>query len=256
MMSAIVVLGATGRVGRGLVAAAVSAGRSVIAIARQQAELRQLRAEFPGADLTLLRGSVDSDSASGRLAAALRQLARPLAGVVVAICSECERGRVLERSAAALRRALDHNLLAHLNAARHLLPLLGEARQPRGYLLVGGPGGERPWSGYAHRSIVAASLQMLARVLHEEARAMAVRVQLLSVESPLRHEGNLEHACECWPTPQAVGRRALQLLDQPERGNRAVIVPFTPLPEDATRVDARALVADVLSRSHPKDCPP
>lgn len=248
-MSAIVVLGATGRVGRGIVEAAVRATRPVVAIARQKAELRLLRAEFPSADITLLRGSVDSDGSSGRLAAALRRLARPLSGIVVAICSECERGRVLERSSAALRRALDQNLLAHLNAARHLLPLLADSAQRCSYVLVGGPGGERPWSGYAHRSIVAASLRMLACTLHEEARAMAIRVQLLSVESPLRHADNVEHACDCWPTPQAIGHRALQLIDPHERSDDVAIVPFTPLIQDAPRVDARALVAAVISRS-------
>lgn len=255
MTPAIVILGATGHVGRGIVAAALATGRSVIAIARRQAELLLLRSEFPGADITLLRGDVDSDAGSRRLASALTVLARPLAGIIVAICSECERGRVLEHSSAALRRALDHNLLAHLNAARHLLPVLATRTQRGTYLLLGGPGGERPWCGYGHRSIVAASLQMLARVLHEEARAMAVRVHLLSVDSPLRHEDNLEHACDCWPTPQAIGRRALHLLDEQAPGNRPAVVPFIPMVEDAPAVDARALVADVISRAHPKDCP-
>src|SRR3546814_1724253 len=68
-------------------------------------------------------------------------------------------------------------------AARHLLPLLAEHGHG-GYVLIGGPGAEHPWAGYGHYSIGAAALRMLARVLHDEARTLPVRVQLLAIDSP------------------------------------------------------------------------
>ena len=224
MKPALLVVGATGRVGRGVVAAAVAQGRAVIAVARQTRELQQLRDAFAGADLAIVRGSVADDTRSARLVQALRRLGRPLEGIVTAICGECERGRVLDRPGTALRRMLDQNLGAHESAARHLLPLLADSGRGGSYVLIGGPGGDQPWAGYGHRSIVSASLRMLARVLHEEARVLAVRVHLLAVDLPLRDASNEEHACECWPTPEAVGRRALQLLDpQSTPGTRAVV---------------------------------
>lgn len=256
MKPALVVLGAAGRVGRGIVAAAAAEGRPIIAVARRQADLRRLREEFPAAELTLTRGTVDSDSSARRLVLALRAMARPVSAVLVAICSESNRGRVLEQTSAALRRTLNLNLMAHLNAARHLLPWLAEAARPGNYLLLGGPGAERPWCGYGHRSIVAASLQMLARVLHEEARSTGVRVHMLSVESPLRHAENLEHACDSWPTPQAVGRHALRLLEPDPRGAPPAVIRFTPPAGETHSVDARALIARVISNAQPKDCSP
>ncbi|MBC7990598.1 MAG: hypothetical protein H7Y19_13590, partial [Luteimonas sp.] len=84
-----------------------------------------------------------------------------------------------------------------------------------------GPGGEQPWAGYGCRSINAAALRMLARVLHDEARAHAVRVQLLLVDTPVRSEANIGHACPQWPSAFAVGERALALVDRVDTHERA-----------------------------------
>ena len=73
---------------------------------------------------------------------------------------------------------------------------------------------------------------MLARVLHDEARNLAVRVQLLSVERPIP-EGPRAHLCPQWPTALEIGRRALALVEgdggQPPRA----VVPFAK-PGDRT----------------------
>jgi hypothetical protein len=79
-------------------------------------------------------------------------------------------------------------------------------------VLIGGPGGRHPWAGYGHRSVAAAAVRMLARVLHGEARAFSVRLQLLEVESPVRTDANEVHACKQWPCVDAIGRKALALL--------------------------------------------
>jgi hypothetical protein len=57
---------------------------------------------------------------------------------------------------------------------------------------------------------------MLLRVLHDEARALSVRVQLLAVEMPARTDDNGERACAQWPCAVAIGERALALVDQVE----------------------------------------
>jgi NAD(P)-dependent dehydrogenase (short-subunit alcohol dehydrogenase family) len=213
MKAPLLILGATGSIGRGVVEAAVDAGRPVIAVARDKAGLRQLQARHPGADITLLPGSLASDEQGARLAEAVRRLDQPLGGVVVAICGGGGRGRVLDQPAAALRSTLDGDVLPHVVAARHLLPLLADSRRG-GYVLIGGPGGEQPWAGYGCRSIGAAALRMLARVLHDEARSHAVRVQLLLVDTPVRTDANCSHACARWPEALAVGQRAIALVDR------------------------------------------
>lgn len=234
MNAPVLILGATGSVGRGLVAAAVAAGRAVIAVARDKPGLQQLQADFPAADITALPGSVASDAQGARLAKAVQRLGRPLSGVMVAVCGGGGRGRLLDQPANALRDSLRDDLLPHLVAARHLLPLLA-ASQRGGYVLIGGPGGEQPWAGYGCRSINAAALRMLARVLHDEARAHAVRVQLLLVDTPVRSDANIGHACPQWPSAFAVGERALALVDRVDTHERArAIVRYSASSADAS----------------------
>ena len=225
----LLVLGATGVVGRGVVAAAVEAARPVIAIARDPADLERLRASHAGADLSVLAGSVGGDADAAALAEAVRALGRPLAGVVAALAGGTARGRLLDQPAAALQRQLDADLLPHLAAARHLLPLLAAANRGGSYLLIGGPGGELPWAGYGHRSIAAAAQRMLARVLHDEALALAVRVQLLAVDLPVCRDRTRAHACPEWPSALDIGRRALALIDcAGSRGPAHAVVRYAP----------------------------
>jgi NAD(P)-dependent dehydrogenase (short-subunit alcohol dehydrogenase family) len=212
-MHAILVLGATGVVGRGVVRAALEAGRPVLAAARDEGALATLSAAHPGADLTVVPGSVADDADSARLAGRILALGRPLAGVVAAIAGPPVRGRLLDQPVARLCQGIHDDVCPHLAAARALLPLLAQCGRGGSYVLVGGPGSALPWSGYGHRSIAAAALRMLAQVLHDEALPLGVRVQLLSVEAPVAQG---RHACAQWPTAEAIGRRALALVDRSE----------------------------------------
>ncbi len=244
MTPAIVVLGATGVIGSGVVHAALDAGRTVIAVARDAARLDALFArdvanhgvdrhdagglgiehgvERRTGDLHRLRGSVAGDADAAALAGALRELHRPIAGIVACLCGPVARGRILDQPVEALRRELDEDLAPHFAAARHLLPLLAESDRGSSYVLIGGPGGEHPWAGYGHRSVCSAALRMLARVLHDEARAWSVRVQMLAVDSPVRTECNRDHAATCWPSALDVGRRALALVDRTDASSAIV----------------------------------
>jgi len=224
---AVVVLGATGGVGRGVVEAALASGRPVIAVARDKAGLQCLRGKFPDADLSVVPGSVSSDGDGERLARALGKLGRPIDGVIAAVCGSASRGRLLDHPAAFLRQTLDDDLLPHLAAARHLLPLLAQAGRTGTYVLIGGPGADRPWAGYGHRSIATAALRMLARVLHEEARTIGVRVQLLAIDSPVCTDLNRANACEQWPSALAVGQRALALVEPDGLQPADAVVPYS-----------------------------
>lgn len=211
---ALLVLGATGCLGGALVASSLEAGRPVIAIGRDADALDTLRAQHPGAALTTLAATVASDAGASDLAHRVRALALPIAGVVAAIRGTPVRGRLLDQPGEALRRRIDEDLLPHLFAARHLLPMLS-AQTRATYVLIGGPGADYPWAGYGQDSIAAAALRMLARVLHDEARALGVHVHLLGVDAPLRTPGNQRHACPEWPSLGAVARRAVAMATSP-----------------------------------------
>lgn len=246
----VLVLGATGTVGRGVVGAALAAGLPVVAVARDARRLATLAATHAGSDLTVLSASVTDDADGARLAATLHDFGRPVRGVVAAIAGPAYRGRLLDQPASALCAGVCADVVPHLVAARALLPLLSKSGRGGTYVLIGGPAGTRPWSGYGARSIAAASLRMLAQVLHDEALPLGVRVQLLSVEAPVAQG---PQACAQWPTAEAIGRRALALLDRP--GTTPVQPVVACGDQDAAPPpwlqDARALL-QTLTSPHPQ----
>lgn len=265
---ALVVLGATGAIGGAVVEAAVAAERPVIAIARHAKALASLRERHSDAGIVVIDASVGSDGEAAALARRLRELGRPLSGVVAAMRGECRRGRLLDQPAGFLRERLDEDLLPHLFAARHLLPLLAEHDEDGhvpGYLLIGGPGAQQPWAGYGHYSIGAAALQMLARVLHDEARAFAVRVQLLAIDSPARTDANARHACNAWPGADSIARRALDMLDRRDHQPAQAVVGYAAAQPpgfdlwnddiDHPAVPASGPVARASSRERPPPMP-
>lgn len=209
----VMVLGATGQVGFGIVGALLEAGSPVLAVGRDPAKLVKLATHFrdePGLDV--LAGSVASEEEATFLAAQLKGRQRPLRAVIASLAGPVERGRLLDRPADVLARTLEHNLLPHLTAARHLLPLL-QGREPGAqYVLIGPPCGECAWAGYGHESVSAAAQRMLAQALHAEARGLGVRLQMLTVDHPVRTPANERDACAEWPSVLAVGRTAVDLL--------------------------------------------
>ena len=186
----VLVLGAGGDVGRGVVQALLDAGRPVLAIDADAGALQALQQRHPGAPLATLVAAITSDADAARLASRVRAQARSgISGVVVSLAGRHACARLLDEPAEVLRRTLDDDLMPQLFAARHLLPLL-DGNTSSGYVLIGGPGGDFPWAGYGHCSIAAAALRMMARVLHDEAAGHGVRVQLLALDAPLPATSN------------------------------------------------------------------
>lgn len=266
MQAPLLVLGATGVVGQGVVRAAVEAGMPVIAVARDPAGLAMLAARHADADLVTVRGSIADDADSAALADRLRALQRPLAGVVVAVAGPAAaRGRLLDQPSEALCAQVQRDVQPHLAAARQLLPLLAKAGRGAGYVLIGGPGSVLPWAGYAVQSIGAAALRMLAHALHDEALPLGVRVQLLSVDAPVCADTARRAQCQ-WPTATEIGRQALALLARRDDAGaivsacakaRAIAAPQESdgAPDAACGSwlqDARALLQSLLPPSSPR----
>jgi NAD(P)-dependent dehydrogenase (short-subunit alcohol dehydrogenase family) len=239
----VLILESTTPIGRATVQAAIDSGRPVIAASANATELRELGDAYADADLTPLLGDFATEMAAEALATAIADLDRPLGGVIVAGTCEPPRGRVIDEPAKALRHALERDLIPHLSAARALIPLLAEARRNGTYLVLSGPGADHPWAGYGHRSVAAAALQMLVRVLHDEARPHGVRVQMLTADKPARTDANEEHACAHWPTAMAIATQAMALVDQlPAQRAPEPIVRFS-LPTPSSLPDRRAIHA-------------
>lgn len=224
--SAVLVLGAAGEIGRGVVRAAVDAGHPVVAVDADRRALAALRAGCPDARLATVSAAIASDGDAARLAARLRAMGIRLQGVVASLVGTHRCGCLIDQPAEVLRETLDRDLMPHLFAARHLFPLLPHDGR-HGYVLVGGPGGEHPWAGYGHCSIVAAALRMMARVLRDEAGRHGLRVQLLPLDAPLRSDG-AERPDGASPRAIAMGTRALAMLGLPRTAGGGTPVSITP----------------------------
>jgi NAD(P)-dependent dehydrogenase (short-subunit alcohol dehydrogenase family) len=249
----VLVLGASGIVGQGVVRAALEAGYPVIAVDHDGAGLSRLQQTHVDSKLVVLEGSVATDTDSAALGKALRRLDRPIAGVVDAVSAGTIRGRLLDHPTTALCQQLESSLLPHLSAARQLLPLLGDARRGGTYVVIGGPGSSVPWLGYGHLSVAAAGLRMLAQVLHDEARAFDVRVQLLSVDLPVCAGRPRTNDCPQWPTALSIGERAMALIQRSTpNGQAGPIVSYsaqgTSWPVFATNPSAEQWVTRTLER--------
>lgn len=258
MTGALLVIGATGTIGRAVVEAALDGGRAVIAVARGCTALAALEAAHPGADLTCLRGSLSSERGGARLLARLRRLGRPIGDVVLSLRGPGDRGRVLDASGDALGLRIDEDVQPCLVAARHLLPWLAVQSPGARFVVIGGPGSDAPWAGYGHRSIAAAALKMLVRVLHEETRASGVRVQMLDVDRPACTEVNRENACPQWPRARAIGRQAMALAGMRDRRAPAVVAfrDAVPPPASTHLTAARALLRALATSNPPQEPSP
>lgn len=219
----VLVLGGTGSVGQGIVAALLEAGSPVLVVGRDPARLTALQEQFadePG--LEVLLGSLGDDGSARTVAQRLAGRRRTLAAVVDAMGGPYNRGRVTDRSGDALLQALQADVMPHVHAGRHLLPLLRGGVQTRRYVLVGGPAGFKPWAGHGESSITMSATRMYAQVLHQEAQALGVRAQMLEVSDPVCTPANAAKACIEWPSALLVGRRVVSLLDNCA-DNRAIV---------------------------------
>ena len=253
------VVGATGTIGKALVRQLVASGQPVVAVAPRSEQLATLRDVAEPVAVTTIVGRVESDADAKLMADRLRELGRPLAGVVVAFpCGRfaevgAERGRVLDLATDDLRDCLQQTLLTQHALARHLIPLLAESGRNATYVIVGGPGSETPWAGYGHRSIAMAATRMLARVLHDEALPSGVRVQLLSIDAPVRGDRPAAHECPEWPAASDVARHVARLFDRnaTDESTNAIVAcerggaAHTPVHEKSTFSDVPSFLASL-----------
>jgi NAD(P)-dependent dehydrogenase (short-subunit alcohol dehydrogenase family) len=213
MKGHLIVVGATGGVGAGVVDAALAAGYRVIAVGRDEERLRTLVADRAAdARLTALAGSLADEARAAALADEVRRLRVRLEGIVVSIAPPRASGRLVERTAPQLLACVEQDLIPHFLAARHLLPLLAQRGRTTPYLVLGCAAADHAWAGYGHVSIGSAARKMLVHVLREESKDLPVRVQLVQIEGQVCTHRNARMACPAWSTAEAVGRRVVELL--------------------------------------------
>lgn len=176
MTSSIIVIGATGNVGRGVVAAAKSRGWDVTAVDRDTKGFDALPEEFAGT--TTVVGSVATAEDAAELAGRL-DLGSAEA-VVLAVNIPWTPQPLVETTWAQAQAHLDPYLALHFNGATTFLPAL-----PSGAVLIGMGGGmaDIPARGMSVVSMAQAAQRMFYRHLEREARASGVLVREVMIKA-------------------------------------------------------------------------
>ncbi|WP_411850682.1 SDR family NAD(P)-dependent oxidoreductase [Stenotrophomonas sp. LGBM10] len=240
----VLVLGGTGNVGQGIVAALLEAGSPVLVVGRDPGRLAALRDQFADEPaLETLLGSVADDGSARTLAERIAARPRPLAAVVASLGAPLRLGRLIDQPSSWLMERIERDLVPHVNAAHHLVPLLAQRAPGARYVVIGSPCGLRPWSGHGDASVSSAAIRMFVQVLHEEAQGVGVRAQMLEVTHPVCTPGNAANACVEWPSALAVGRRVVSVLDgcRDMRPFLRCDTTDAALPKGLLRIDAPAV---------------
>jgi NAD(P)-dependent dehydrogenase (short-subunit alcohol dehydrogenase family) len=190
----LLVVGATGDVGQGLVAAALESGRTVVAASRSAEKLRRLADRCPG--LRTVTGSLETEAAAGRLWEAAAAAVDGLDAVAVSVNAP---------NAPAPLRDLTAEDIAQVAFVPHL--------PPTGlYVGVGGGMADFVAPGLAHLSMAQAALRMMYRGFAREHREGPLVRELL-IASMVNGQSKRERAEDSWITDIECGRHLCAVLD-------------------------------------------
>ncbi len=225
----VVVLGAAGEVGEGLVRRLRAFGAYVVAVSRAPARLARLQdAPPPGGDrrrpgaLATQLGDVGHEDGAMRLRDDLLARHGPLDAVVASLGGWRQGAGVTDTPLDAWRETLDQSLTAHFLAARALLPVIAD-RPGASYTLINGGAALHPVPGAGAMCVSAAGQLMLAHVLAAEYGGRAVRVNALVLGTPVRTRSR-PVGPEAWITADDAGTHAAYLTSDAAAAVRGATV--------------------------------
>jgi NAD(P)-dependent dehydrogenase (short-subunit alcohol dehydrogenase family) len=209
----IVVLGATGGVGEGVVDEWLRAGARVLAVSRTRAKLDQLSSRLgqPGG-LALIAGAVGNEEEASALVQSVKGSSSRIDGVVASLGSWWQGPPLVRTPLADWNAVLAERLTTHFLAAKHFIPLVAETAPGGFYLSIGGATAEVAVPNSGPVSVASAAQVMLTKVLRAESRDAPVRIQELMIWTTIAtrvHGGKVDPS---WITPNEVGRHIVALM--------------------------------------------
>jgi NAD(P)-dependent dehydrogenase (short-subunit alcohol dehydrogenase family) len=207
-MTSALVVGATGRVGRGITEVLLRTGWDVVAVGRDAARLADLASSLPPGPLTTFRGSLETaestqalvdGTGAGAMDAVIITPSAPWEPRPVAACTWDEIVAHLER-----------DLRPHVNAARAIIPSLHPDAL---YLALGG--GMADWAvpGLAPVAMAQAAERSYLRAWHKEHRDGAAIRELIVAAMVRGH--NADEAGPDALSSLEIAERVLQILTDP-----------------------------------------
>jgi NAD(P)-dependent dehydrogenase (short-subunit alcohol dehydrogenase family) len=213
MKKNIVVIGATGDVGREIVRVLLKRGHQVAAAARNPDRLAALLdALRHPSGLHTVPGSLASDDGAAAMLQAVRALFTEIDGVIVSVNSPRQPAELLTRSSDELAALIRGDLIAHYTASRAFIPAL----KPGGVFIgIGGGSCDFILQGGVPQSIAQAGLRMMYRGLAHELAGEPVELRQLIIASIVNGASTRDRADPQWVTDTEIGEQVAAIVDTP-----------------------------------------
>ena len=217
MTKALLVIGATGDVGQGIVTAATARGWRVAAAGRSQAKLDAL-AQVHQAVIPI-SGDVGSPASAAKLMEQAQHALGGLDAVSVSVNQPASFRPLFENNEESLVALFRSNIVSHFHAAKAALDAL-----PTDGVLLGMGGGMADWvpPNGTHQSIMQAGLRNFYRGLAKEYRERHVRQ--MQIVSMVNGPSKREIAQESWLTDLECGEHACAIVENPAAFKGPVVV--------------------------------
>lgn len=206
----LLVIGATGDVGQGIVAAALDSGRKVIAAGRDAAKLERLAAMHTGRALHRVTGDISTEEGAAALWENASQVGA-IDAVVVSVNAPSKLQPLTGWTVDELAGALRANLLSHFIAAKVFAPRLADTAL---LLAIGGGTADFIPPNMTYMSMAQAALRMMYRGLARE-RKQGAELRELMIVSMVNGESSRGRAKPEWVTDLDIGRHVCAILDAP-----------------------------------------
>lgn len=212
-MSNIVVIGASGEVGRGVVEVLLQRGHHLIAVGRHSSRLTEL-AEALGQpeQLRLQEGSVENDAAADKLRKKLAETSSRIDGIIISINAPRRTSTLQELSSEEFANVLRSDAVTHFTAAKALIPILTVNGS---FIGIGGGSADFILEDGAALSVAQAGLRMLYRALAHEFAEQPVHIHELIIASVVNSTKTRAFADPHWVTEIEIGEQIAAILETP-----------------------------------------
>lgn len=219
-MKTVLVIGATGDVGQGIVQVAVDKGWQVIAVGRNQDKLAQLATRYPAHKLATVSGDISTEDGAESLWTSAQNCFTGIDAVVVSVNAPPLYKALMKSSPSQVFSQLESNVLSHFVAAKAFVPKL-----PAGGAFIGLGGGMAdlvvPKMGTL--SMAQAALRMMYRYLDSEFGEQSAKLKELILVAMINGASTRETADPSWITDIEVGTHVCAIIEDPERFPGAIL---------------------------------
>ncbi len=212
-MTGLLVIGASGDVGQGVVEKALGKGWTVAAAGRTEEKLLALDKRLGSPkNLRLVPGDIGDESGATALLEKAKASLGTIDAVVVAVNAPNTAKPLLDWTIPEFIKLLGDNLVSHFIAAKTFIPHLADGGI---FIAIGGGTADFLIAGMGHLSIVQAAERMMIRGLAKEHRGKTTHLRELMIISMVNGASTRQQAAADWLTDTEIGEHITSIIARP-----------------------------------------